>query len=197
MIYIIFISLVIAVLLILIAAFISSSSAGHESGARRAGRLGEEYVTELIEEVLNEDDVLLTNIEISIDDREAEFDNIIINSRGIFIIEAKNYSGELYGDEDDYEWEKVKVTDAGNAYEKTVKNPIKQVKRQIYLLASFLKQYGISVWVEGYVYLTEQNSPIDSDYILESQDDIDYVIHEKTNIKLSAKQIDEIVRLLK
>ena len=116
MIYIIFISLVIAVLLILIAAFISSSSAGHESGARRAGRLGEEYVTELIEEVLNEDDVLLTNIEILVDDREAEFDNIVINSRGVFIIEAKNYSGKIYGDEDDYEWDKVKVTTAGNVY---------------------------------------------------------------------------------
>lgn len=58
---------------------------------------------------------------------------MVINRYGVFIIEVKNYKGELVGNGDDYEWKKYKTTGAGNTYEKTVKNPIRQVKRQIHM----------------------------------------------------------------
>ena len=48
------------------------------------------------------------------------------------------YSGQLIGDEDDYEWQKIKITGSGNMYAKQVKNPIRQLKRQVYLLAHYL-----------------------------------------------------------
>lgn len=45
-------------------------------------------------------DVYLRNVKVEYDGRPAEIDNVIINQNGIFIIEVKNYSGILYGDED-------------------------------------------------------------------------------------------------
>ena len=53
------------------------------------------------------------------------------------------------GGEDDYEWKKYHTSEAGNTYVKSVKNPIRQVRRQAGILAEYLKYYGVRVWVSG------------------------------------------------
>lgn len=168
----------------------------YEPGNRRAGRKGEEYVSDLIREVLDEEDILITNVPIIGADKETELDNVIINKNGVFIIEVKNYSGTLQGDEDDYEWVKKKISSGGELYIKNVKNPIKQVKRQIYVLSQFLKENNIDVWIDGYVFLVERNSPINSMYVLESREDIDDAIHSQGRQTLSTKNIRRIAGLL-
>ena len=77
----------------------------------------------------------------------------------------KNYSGTLAGDADDFEWEKLHMSQGGNIYIKTVKNPIRQVKRQIYILAKYLDYYGVRTWVEGYVYMCDAESPVEDEHI--------------------------------
>ncbi len=163
---------------------------------KRAGRLGERFAYEVISEILREDDVLLTNITVNADGKQAEFDDVIINSRGVFIIEVKNYSGELFGDEDDSEWIKNKMTPGGQFFQKTVKNPVKQVKRQVYVLAQFLKSRGINVWIDGYVFFVQQNSPVRSVYVLETQRDIDRAVHRKRDEVLDEETIDRILEVL-
>ena len=139
---------------------------------------------------------MLTNIKISFEERDAELDNVVINNRGVFIIEVKNYSGILIGDEDDFEWIKNKYTEAGNFYQKSVKNPIKQIKRQVYILSGYLKAHGFDVWIEGYVFFVEGNSPINSKYILNTQKDIDTVIHFGINNKLKKVDKERIVEFI-
>ena len=179
-----------------ILAFLSGAGGVDESEARRAGRRGEHFASRLISEVLNDWDILLTNVKLSYDGKRTELDNVIINNRGVFIIEVKNYSGMLVGEEDDFEWVKNKVTDAGNIYQKTVKNPIPQVKRQIYILSGRLKQRKLDVWVEGYVFFVERNSPVRSDYVLDTRRDIDRVIHHGTDNNLSNAEKKRIVDAL-
>lgn len=185
----VFFSVLLIILIILAAKY-------YEPGHKRAGRIGEEYVSDLISDILNEDDILLRNISITADGKDAEFDNVIINKNGVFVIEVKNYSGTLVGDEDDYEWVKKKISSGGELYIKNVKNPIKQVKRQVYVLSQFLKDNMINAWIDGYVFLVERNSPIDSTYILESKGDIDEVIHRPGKKPLSEKVVLKINRLL-
>ena len=168
-----------------------------ETPEKRAGRLGEEYATSVIEDVLNKDDILLTNVKIAVDGKRTELDNVVINDKGVFIIEVKNYSGQLSGDEDDFEWVKNKETEAGNQYQKTVKNPIKQVKRQEYILSKLLKNHGIWVWIKGYVFFVEQNSPVNNECVLETRKDIDNALHSASRNHLNRKTIEEIKSLLK
>ena len=167
-----------------------------ESDVKRAGRQGERYANSVIREVLKEGDVLLSNVQLSYDGKDTELDNLVINNRGVFIIEVKNYSGVLAGGEDDYEWIQSKMTPGGNFYQKKVKNPIKQVSRQVYILSNFLKQYGYNVWVEGYAFLVERNSPVESEKVLNTQADINNAIHFGYNNNLTTKTKEEIVRLL-
>lgn len=190
--------IVITAVVILLAVLLALVSKGgtDESEARRAGRRGEHFASRLISEVLDERDILLTNVTLSYDGKRTELDNVIVNNRGVFIIEVKNYSGMLIGEEDDFEWVKNKVTDAGNIYQKTVKNPIPQVKRQIYILSGRLKQRKLDVWVEGYVFFVERNSPVRSDYVLDTRADIDWVIHHGTNNNLSNADKKRIVESL-
>lgn len=95
--------------------------------------------------------ICCSNVCVQFEGKRTELDNLIINRSGVYIIGVKTYRGRLFGGADDYEWEKYKVTNAGNVYEKTVKNPIKQVHRQIYVLANYLKSRGIRVWVNGFM----------------------------------------------
>lgn len=62
-------------------------------------------------------------------------------------------------------------------------------------LKNYIKEYGINVWVEGYVILTAFNSPIVSEYILEDYDDIDDAIHRDVTM-LSNSKVLRIVEIL-
>lgn len=167
-----------------------------EPGNRRAGRRGEAAATNAIKSVLRDGDLLFTNVEISFEGKPAKLDNVVVNNLGVFIIEVKNYKGRLYGNEDDYEWKKYKDDGYGNTFEKDVKNPIKQVKRQVYILAKYLDYYGSRVWVEGYALLIQGNSPVQSTYILSSINDIDRAIHTPGRNRLTNGQVENIAKLI-
>lgn len=168
----------------------------YEEPQRTAGRRGEEKAALVIKSILRDGDFLLSNVRFTYDNRRAELDCVVVNRYGVFIIEVKNYAGYIVGKEDDYEWVKHKMTESRNIYVTTVKNPIKQVKRQVYLLAKYLNYYGINVWVRGYALLMKGNSPVDSDYILSSVADIDNAIHTKDRTLLSQETIEKIKDLL-
>lgn len=184
----------IAGIFIVVAAYWLASNL--EDPVERAGRRGEEVAEDIISNVLRDDDILLTNVELSYEGKRTEADIIVINQNGVFIIEVKNYVGELVGGIDDSEWKKYKTTPGGDVYVKTVRNPIKQVKRQIYIVSSILKARRIKVWVEGYVMLMENNSPVDDKMILRNIHEIDFAIHGATEQIISKKEIDKIVSIL-
>lgn len=190
------IAVLIVLLIVLLAALISFVSDEENTPWKRAGRRGEAKAEALISKVLKESDILLSNIVIETEDGETELDQVVINETGVHIIEVKNYVGTLFGDEEDSAWKKVKVTRAGNEYVKNVRNPIKQVKRQIYLLANYLRDNGINVWVTGYVFLTEFNSPVHNEYILDSLYDINNALHAPDRQHLDEDLIKRILDLL-
>ena len=191
-----FAAAIIIIIIVVIAKNVDFSSNTIEPESKRAGRRGEAVATNAIKSVLRDGDLLFTNVEVPFDNRPAELDNVIVNQYGVFIIEVKNYKGRLYGTEDDYEWKKYKDDEYGNTFEKNVKNPIKQVKRQIYILAKYLDYYGSRVWVDGYALLIHGNSPVQSGYILSGTQDIDRAIHTPGRNRLSMQQTEAISLLL-
>ncbi len=183
---------VIIVISVVITSCISGdrNSQNEEQERRLAGEHGEEVVTAEIERVMRKDDYLFTNVKISFKGKRTECDNIIVNNFGVFIIEVKNYSGSLSGNENDDKWVERKYFE-----EKNVKNPIKQVRRQIDILSKLLKNNGLRAWIEGYVIFIDNNSPVNSKYII-SLDDIDRVIHTQGKNKLSNEQVEKISNII-
>lgn len=163
---------------------------------KNAGKMGEYVFNKIMYDILNNDDILLNNVELDVNGKEAEIDNLIINKNGIFIIEVKNYVGTLYGTADDYEWEKEKTSPGGNVFTKQVKNPIRQIKRQVYILSQYLKENNIRIWIEGYAYFVNSNSPVENEYILNDIYELEQIIHRKQNKVYDDKKINKAVRLL-
>lgn len=168
-----------------------------EDGKEGAGKEGEILAGKMIQQYLNEQDILFNNVEIVVHGRETELDYVVINKNGVFIFEVKNYSGELEGNEDDEYWNKYKISSGNNEYVKEVRNPIKQLKREIYLLKEYLKYYGIDLWINGYVLFVNMNSPIDSDYTINNERELNSILHTRGGQTLNKKQIEKIVNILK
>ena len=85
---------------------------------------------------------------------------------------------------------------AGRAGERQATAEIRQVKRQVYLLAHHLRSHGIHVWVEGYVLLLQGNSPVDAPCVLSTLGDIDRALHTNSRTEVSRETVDAVCRLL-
>lgn len=160
----------------------------------RAGEEGEYLAASAIKSILFKDDWHICNFEFSVDGREAECDILVVNTNGIFIFEVKNFSGSLFGYETDDTWEKVKESDSGNLYSKEIKNPIKQVRRQRWLLKKLLGSYGIYDFrIDGYVLLVNANPHDESEYILTDLSEVERTIHKPGEQPLNKSKRDAVI----
>ena len=160
-----------------------------------AGRAAEKRAKAIIQTILHSDDILFSNVELSYDGQKTELDNVVLNRYGITIIEVKYYSGCLIGKENDYEWTKHHFSKGHVIYTKKVKNPLKQVKRQIHILAHYMRYYGIDLWVEGYVMIIGARSPVETDRVLSTVEDIDRAIHTPRRTFLNNETINSVKEL--
>ena len=76
---------------------------------RKKGEDGEAFVAALLKGCMQAGDTLLNNVVLS-DPRTGssmEIDHILLSLRGIFVVETKNRSGEIYGDDETETWTQV------------------------------------------------------------------------------------------
>lgn len=71
------------------------------------GRRGENRVKWVIGETIENDQYVINDLILMNDGKTTQIDHIVINPRGVFVIETKNYSGEIYGNENQREWTQV------------------------------------------------------------------------------------------
>jgi hypothetical protein len=118
---------------------------------RGRGWLGELRVKLAIKKTKPAVRYVINNLVLRLDNgKTTQIDHILINRNGIFVIETKNYSGRIYGDENRLEW--TQVLNYGRSKNKLY-NPIKQNKSHIYhiskLLSEDLKITSAVVFVQG------------------------------------------------
>ncbi|MBP5154981.1 MAG: NERD domain-containing protein, partial [Clostridia bacterium] len=129
-------------------------------------------------------------------ERNAELDLTVVNKYGVFVIEVKNYSGVLYGGKDDRKWTKKHVSRGGRVFVKPVTNPLRQVKREVDILARYLRYHGFDVWVEGYAFICGAESPVRSERIIEDARDADRALHTPGRRRLTNAEIKGIREFL-
>ncbi|MBR1774068.1 MAG: NERD domain-containing protein [Bacteroidales bacterium] len=84
------------------------------------GRQGEDTIKEKLS-ALPQDYVVYNDVYIKVNERSVQIDHIIVSAYGIFVIETKNYTGNIYGTDDAEYWSKYIH---GNEYK--FRNPLKQ-----------------------------------------------------------------------
>ena len=100
----------------------------------------------------------------------------------------------MEGSEDAREWTKYHVSDGGKTFVKIIRNPIKQAKRQIYILKKYLSASVITIWINGYVFLLTKTTVLLQ--VLYDIDDIERKIHTTEKNKLTPDTIDSIKQAL-
>ena len=88
--------------------------------------------------------------------READF--VVVGNNGVFIIENKDYRGEIQGDATAANWELHKIGIGGTPYTKVCRNPVRQVRVYVTLLSKLFAMRGIKVRITPLVSLSQNNS---------------------------------------
>ncbi|HBA87179.1 MAG TPA: hypothetical protein DCZ75_04080, partial [Geobacter sp.] len=91
----------------------------------------------------------------------SEMDFVVVGPNGLFVIEVKNNNSRIAGSEEDREWVIHKVGRRGTPYSSHMKNPIKQVKGQIWALTNFLKERRHKAWIDGIVYFSHPQCQVE------------------------------------
>ena len=122
--------------------------------------------------------------------KTSQTDHILINQNGVFVIETKNYSGRIYGDDVRKEW--TQVLSNGNIKNKFY-SPVKQNATHVYHIKQLLPPetpiYSVVVFVKG------NTEFIKSDHVY-NLFELMHLIKEKSDTPLSTESIKALYNIL-
>ena len=124
------------------------------------GKRGENRVKWVIGETIENEQYVINDLIVSNNGNTTQIDHIVINPRGVFVIETKNYSGEIYGSENQREW--TQVLAYGNVKNKLY-NPLKQNATHVYnvkRIVGNLPIHSLVVFVQNNTYHIDANNVI-------------------------------------
>lgn len=102
---------------------------------RYRGAKGERKVKRKIGKTKSPKKFVFNDYRFAVEDKTVQIDHIVVNKNGVFVIETKNYAGDIYGDDEKTEWKQVL---AGGKVVNYHRNPVKQNGSHIYHLKKFL-----------------------------------------------------------
>lgn len=159
------------------------------------GLLGEEIVSNTLD-LLPDEYTVINNIPINYNGKQAEIDSLIISKYGLFIVETKNYQGDIIGKVTDENWIQKKKSSGGRVYENKMRNPVKQVKFQTYLLSSMLKEHGIHCWINPYVvFVGAKSVSTDSEIVFDNQENLYKKIMSKNKSIVTIDDLHKVEKL--
>ena len=124
------------------------------------GKRGENRVKWKIGETIKNEQYVINDLILSNNGNTSQIDHVVINPRGVFVIETKNYSGEIYGSENQREW--TQVLAYGNVKNKLY-NPLKQNATHVYnvkRIVGNLPIHSLVVFVQNNTYHINANNVI-------------------------------------
>jgi hypothetical protein len=162
------------------------------------GLIGEKRVTEALKR-LEYDNYLINDV--TLDAAFGNIDHILVSRYGIFIIETKNWDGEIVCDGDNwnrhYEHE-------NNFFDLEIKSISKRVKGNAkklrLLIESKIFNNLMTVWVEGIIVFTNSSTKLKIIHptvpVMTVDDLNDYITRQQPLIKFSSKDLESIANLI-
>ncbi len=177
------------------------------------GKYGENRVKMVIGKTIANKQYVINDLIVLNDGKTSQIDHIVINPRGVFVIETKNYSGIIYGSENQHEW--TQVLAYGKVKHKLY-NPLKQNATHVYNVKNIIGNlpiYSLVVFVKnntshidannaipllslksvlrsGEVVLTEEQMQTAYSLLLASRQEISTKVHVK-NVKKQQQKLKQ------
>lgn len=116
------------------------------------GIVGELVVRVILGKTKEGEKYVINNLMLVDNGKSSQIDHVLINRNGVFVIETKNYSGRIYGNESQQEW--TQVLSYGRIKNKLY-NPVKQNATHVFRLKKLLPQ---EIFVSSVVVFVQNNT---------------------------------------
>ncbi len=174
--------------------------------AEQKGKRGEQQVHSLLLQLSN-DYYLLNNLVFRTAKGTTQIDHVVISKYGVFVIETKNYSGEIYGDDNRDEWTQIianKVRYRKNLFKEYtyitknhLYNPVKQSLGHVYVIKKQLNQYPYLKIVPIVVFIGSASiEKVNSKYHVVYGYELLTVINQYKTIYLSDQDVQDVIKTL-
>ncbi|HNS80922.1 MAG TPA: nuclease-related domain-containing protein [Kiritimatiellia bacterium] len=122
-----------------------------DAGSVRAGQAGESRVSRMLAKMLPGNMYIINDLTVKFGGTSAQIDHLVVGPKGLFVIETKNWSGTVRGDERRDMWEQI----PSHGRKKIIKvgNPVAQNERHVNVLRRWLRARG-SAWNDLYSVVT-------------------------------------------
>ncbi|MBP7654616.1 NERD domain-containing protein [Candidatus Dependentiae bacterium] len=169
------------------------------------GKKGENFVLNNLQKKLSDDYYILNDCNISgTGMQKSQIDHLLISTKGIFVIETKNYKGKIEGSALDKDVLQIKDTPNKGIEKNYVSNPVSQNEYHCKVLKDFLKINKINIpeeliksviiFANKFVEVTIFNVDDKLVYVGKIWGALDFI---KENSKENSISTDEINKLLK
>lgn len=81
------------------------------SSPRNKGKRGEQHIQKILAELPEEEYTTFNDVILKTSHGTTQIDHIVVSRYGVFVIETKNYRGEIYGNDDRDKWKQIIKTD--------------------------------------------------------------------------------------
>ena len=158
---------------------------------RGKGWIGEFWVKHVIGKTKEGEKYVINDLRLKVDDsKTSQIDHVLINKKGVFVIETKNYSGRIYGKENQHEWTQVlKYGRVKNRFY----NPVKQNKTHTYHISNVISE---KVPLKSAVVFTQNNLTYVESTGVYSLSGLKNLIHSGKSV-LSADQMERVFNEIK
>ncbi len=147
---------------------------------------------------LSDEYYLINDIKFS--DSYGNIDHVVLGPNGIFVIETKNYTGEIICNGD--KWIR-RYLDGWNCEDYDVGSPSKQVKRNAWKIKELIKSSKIldkPIWVEGIVVFTNPDVDLNLESptvpILKLDELYYYIKNREIETKFSHDELEKIGKII-
>lgn len=151
---------------------------------------GEEDVNKLLSKL--KDTILLNDIMIKSGNGTSQIDHILISKKGVFVIETKDYNGEIYGEEYSKYWVQVINKNKNKFY-----SPIRQNYGHIKALEECLKMKYIFISIIIFTNKSKLKKVKTKTPVIQLNQLKIFLKNHKSNINLSKNEMEYIYKLIK
>ena len=163
-----------------------------KADALNIGIQGEEVITSTLTS-LPDDYMIFNNVALNYNGQLTEIDCIVLSCFGIWVVEVKSYKGVIHGLAANEMWSRIKTSKSGKEYDSEIKNPLKQVERQVQILSNVLYRKGIRTTAQGYVvFPVAENVNVDSDKVFLNSSQLKREILSYNQVVLPKDRVETI-----
>lgn len=162
----------------------------NEAGILASGVSGENRVFNTLRQLPNEY-VVVTNVPVSYGENRSEVDALVMSPYGMYVVEVKNHKGLIEGDCCDRVWKQYK----NNGFERTMRNPILQMRNQKRILFGMNKMKKLSVPINGLVvFPSASDVSVGAEEVLYGLDGLNSYVMEKNQVRVKPMELCRVIK---